>query len=166
MTDGVNSSNVLDYAGAALNSLCFALENTRTCTAAPGVNRSCRCCVGEPAAAFGDKRGFLRRTRCRQYIRTTDGPAPRPALIVQSDLFNETHPSLTVLPLTSEIRSAPQFRIVVEPSATNGLRRISQIMVDKPMTFRRDKIRASIGRMDDETMLRVARALAVWLGIA
>ena len=91
---------------------------------------------------------------------------PRPALIVQSDLFNETHPSLTVLPLTSEIRSAPQFRIVVEPSATNGLRRISQIMVDKPMTFRRDKIRASFGRMDDETMLRVGRALAVWLGIA
>jgi mRNA interferase MazF len=91
---------------------------------------------------------------------------PRPALIVQSDLFNETHPSLTVLPLTSEIRSAPQFRIVIEPSMTNGLRRISQIMVDKPMTFRRNKIGASFGRLDDETMLRVGRALAVWLGIA
>jgi mRNA interferase MazF len=90
----------------------------------------------------------------------------RPALIVQSDLFNETHPSLTVLPLTSEIRSAPHFRILVEPSATNGLRRISQIMVDKPMTFRRDNIRAAFGRMDDQTMLRVGRALAVWLGIA
>ena len=70
---------------------------------------------------------------------------PRPALIVQSDLFNETHPSLTVLPLTSEIRTAPQFRIVVEPSATNGLRRISQIMVEKPMTFRRDKIQPHSG---------------------
>ena len=53
--------------------------------------------------------------------------------------FQRDHPSLTVLPLTSEVRSAPQFRIVVEPSATNGLRRISQIMVDKPMTFRREK---------------------------
>jgi mRNA interferase MazF len=91
---------------------------------------------------------------------------PRPALIIQSDLFNETHPALTVLPLTSEIRSAPQFRITVEPSPTNGLRRISQIMVDKPMTFRRDKIRAPLGRVDDATMLRVGRALAVWIGIA
>jgi mRNA interferase MazF len=90
----------------------------------------------------------------------------RTALIIQSDLFNETHPSLTLLPLTSEIRSAPQFRVVVESSATNGLRRISQIMVDKPMTFQRDKLRASFGRMDDETMVRVGRALAVWLGIA
>jgi mRNA interferase MazF len=91
---------------------------------------------------------------------------PRPALIIQSDLFNETHPTLTVLPLTSEIRSTPQFRITVEPSPTNGLRRISQIMVDKPMTFRRDKIRTPLGRVDDATMLRVGRALAVWIGIA
>jgi mRNA interferase MazF len=91
---------------------------------------------------------------------------PRPALIIQSDLFNETHPTLTVLPLTSEIRSAPQFRITVEPSPTNGLQRISQIMVDKPMTFRRDKIRVPLGRVDDATMLRVGRALAVWIGIA
>ena len=91
---------------------------------------------------------------------------PRPALVIQSDLFNATHPTLTVLPLTSEIRSAPQFRITVEPSATNGLRRVSQIMIDKPMTFRRDKIREPFGRMDDATMLRVGRALAVWIGIA
>lgn len=91
---------------------------------------------------------------------------PRPTLIIQSDLFNETHPTVTLLPLTSEIRSAPQFRLTVEPSAGNGLRLVSQIMVDKPMTFRRDKIRNSFGHMDDETMLRVGRALTVWMGIA
>lgn len=91
---------------------------------------------------------------------------PRPAVIVQSDLFNETHPTITLLPLTSEIRSAPQFRITVEPSPANGLRLVSQIMVDKPMTFQRDKIREPIGRMDDDTMIRVGRALAVWVGIA
>ena len=60
---------------------------------------------------------------------------PRPALIVQSDLFNATHPTFTLLPLTSEIRSARQFRITFEPSPTNGLTVISQIMVDKPMTL-------------------------------
>ena len=91
---------------------------------------------------------------------------PRPALIVQSDLFNATHPTFTLLPLTSEIRSVPQFRIMVEPSPANGLSVISQIMVDKPMTLRRAKIHAPFGRMDDETMLRVGRALAVWIGLA
>lgn len=90
---------------------------------------------------------------------------PRPGLVVQSDLFNETDPSVTLLPLTSHIQSAPQFRITVEPSATNGLRLIAQIMVDKVMTFRRDRIGAVIGRMDDVTMLRVGRALAVRIGI-
>jgi mRNA interferase MazF len=91
---------------------------------------------------------------------------PRPALVVQSDLFNQTHPTLTLLPLTSEIRSAPQFRITVEPSALNGLSVVSQIMVDKLMTVGRTKIRAPFGRMDDATMLRVGRALAVWTGLA
>jgi mRNA interferase MazF len=91
---------------------------------------------------------------------------PRPALVVQSDLFNETHPTVTILPLTSDLRNAPLFRIVVEPSATNGLQKVSQIMVDKPMTFPREKIGTAFGRLDDETMLRVNRALAVWVGIA
>ena len=91
---------------------------------------------------------------------------PRPALIIQSDLFNPTHPTVTVLPLTSEIRSAPQFRVTVEPSPTNALSVVSQVMVDKPMTIRRDKIRAPFGRMDDAAMLRIGRALAVWIGLA
>jgi mRNA interferase MazF len=91
---------------------------------------------------------------------------PRPAVVIQSDLFNPTHPTVTILPLTSELRDTPQFRITLEPSKTNGLRKVSQIMVDKPMTYRRDKIGAPFGRLDDELMLRVNRALAVWIGIA
>jgi mRNA interferase MazF len=87
-------------------------------------------------------------------------------MVIQSDFFNETHPTVTLVPLTSDIRSAPQFRITVEPSAANGIRVISQIMVDKVMTIRRQKIQVSIGRMDDETMLRIGRALAVWVGLA
>lgn len=91
---------------------------------------------------------------------------PRPGLVIQSDLFNETHLSVTLLPLTSHIQSAPQFRITVEPSPTNGLRLISQVMVDKSMTFRSDRIGPPFGSMDDATMLRIGRALAVWIGIA
>lgn len=91
---------------------------------------------------------------------------PRPALVVQSDLYNLTHPTITVLPLTSDLRNATHFRITVEPSATNGLRNISQIMVDKPMTYLADKLGTHAGRLDEETMLRVNRALAVWMGLA
>lgn len=91
---------------------------------------------------------------------------PRPALVIQSDLFNETHPTVTVVPVTSEIRSAPLFRITIEPSAANGLNKVSQIMVDKPVSISRDRLGAPFGRIEDEAMLRVNRALAVWIGLA
>jgi len=90
---------------------------------------------------------------------------PRPALVIQSDLF-DTHPSITVLPVTSELRDAPLFRIRVEPSAGNGLRQASDVIVDKPQSVPRDKIGEPIGCLADETMLRVNRALALFLGFA
>ena len=89
----------------------------------------------------------------------------RPALVIQSDLFAE-HPSVTVLPVTSELRDAPLFRIEVEPSDGNGLRKVSAVMVDKPQTVARARIGSTIGRLDDDSMLAVARALAVFLGFA
>jgi mRNA interferase MazF len=89
---------------------------------------------------------------------------PRPTLIVQSDLFNETHPSVTVAPVTSTIVNAPLFRLTIEPSPQNGLRSVSQIMMDKVTTVRRDRIGQVIGHLDDETMLRVTRAVVLWLG--
>ena len=91
---------------------------------------------------------------------------PRPALIIQSDLFNETHPTVTLLPVTGEIRSAPLFRITVEPSDANGLKKVSQVMVDKPVSVRRDRIGKPFGNLEDEALLRVNRALAVWVGLA
>lgn len=90
---------------------------------------------------------------------------PRPALIVQSDFF-DAHPSVTVLPVTSEIRDVPLFRIRVEPSAGNGLRALSDVMVDKAHTVAREKIGPRIGRLEDAAMMAVNRALAVFLGFA
>ena len=90
---------------------------------------------------------------------------PRPALVIQSDLF-DTHPSITILPVTGELRVAPLFRIPVNPSELNGLTKPSQVMVDKPQSVAREKVGAAIGRLDDETMLAVNRALAVFLGFA
>ena len=91
---------------------------------------------------------------------------PRPALVVQSDLFNDTHASITVVPVTSTIIDSPLFRVTVEPSRRNGLRLISQIMVDKVTTVRRQRLGQAIGRLEDDVMLRVSRALALWFGIA
>ncbi len=90
---------------------------------------------------------------------------PRPALIIQSDLFTE-HPSATVLPVTSELRNTVLFRIDVEPSADNGLKKRSQVMVDKATTVPREKVGETVGRLDDTTLLAVNRALAVFLGFA
>lgn len=90
---------------------------------------------------------------------------PRPALIVQSDLFNECHPSVAVLPITSELRSTPLFRVTVEPSRANGLRRLSQIMVDKPHTVARERLRDVIGCLEVDMQTRVNRSLLVWLGL-
>lgn len=90
---------------------------------------------------------------------------PRPALIIQSDLF-DAHPSVTVLPVTSALRDVPLFRIRVEPSRSNGLRAVSEIMVDKAHSVAREKVGPGIGRLEDESMLAVNRALAIFLGVA
>ena len=90
---------------------------------------------------------------------------PRPALVIQSDLF-DAHPSMAILPVTSELRDAPLFRILVNPTEQNGLAKPSQVMVDKPQSVERKKVGAVFGRLDDETMLAVNRALAVFLGFA
>jgi mRNA interferase MazF len=90
---------------------------------------------------------------------------PRPALVIQSDLFDE-HPSVTILPVTSELRATPLFRIDVAPSAGNGLRLLSQVMVDKAQSVPREKLGEPFGRLEDDRLLAVTRALALFLGIA
>jgi mRNA interferase MazF len=90
---------------------------------------------------------------------------PRPALVIQSDLFDALT-SVTVLPVTSELRAAPLLRISIEPTTDNGLRKKSQVMVDKAQTVPRDKVGTTIGRLHPDTLVAVDRALAVFLGIA
>jgi mRNA interferase MazF len=91
---------------------------------------------------------------------------PRPAAVVQSNLFNPTHSSFIVLPITSAIEAAPLIRITIDPTPENGLRAVSQIMIDKPTTIRRERIGRVIGRLPDDIMLRINRALIVWMGLA
>jgi mRNA interferase MazF len=90
---------------------------------------------------------------------------PRPALIIQSDLFTSTA-TATILLISSTLVEAPLFRLTVEPSVGNGLQRRSQIMVDKAMTVLRDKLGPPIGQLEAEAMVAVSRSLALFLGFA
>jgi len=90
---------------------------------------------------------------------------PRPALVVQSDLFNETHASVTICPITSDRVDAPLFRLTVPGGPRTGLRRVSQIMVDKIVTVPRTSVGAEIGRCDPTELEAVEEALRLWLGL-
>ncbi len=88
---------------------------------------------------------------------------PRPALIIQSDLLSELE-SVVLCPVTSDLRNVA-FRVTVEPNPANGLRVISQVMVDKLSTLPRAKISEPFGRLDDERMKAVERALLLVVGL-
>ena len=89
---------------------------------------------------------------------------PRPALIIQADQFANLG-SVVILPLTSTMVEAPLLRLSVEPSSDTGLRNTSQIMLDKPMTVKADKIGSAFGHLDDAAMVSVNRSLALFLGL-
>ena len=98
-------------------------------------------------------------------VTSGDYGKPRPALIVQADAYSG-HPSLTVLPLTSELHdNVPLLRIAVHPGNATGLRRRSQVMVDKATTIPRAKAGELIGRLDEATLASVSQALGAFLGI-
>lgn len=88
---------------------------------------------------------------------------PRPWIVVQSDLFAASD-NLTVAPTTHEIVPVTLFRVLVEPTAENGLKQHSQVMLDRVMTAARASFKR-VGRLDDEVMVAVTKALALYLGI-
>lgn len=95
-----------------------------------------------------------------------DYAKPRPAVVVQTDAFPETHASVVICQMTSEIVEAPDFRVTIDPTRQNGLQVRSQIMADKPVTVRRARVGQSIGRLDDKDMGRLDVALAFVMGLA
>ena len=87
-------------------------------------------------------------------------------MVVQSDAFPDTHASVVVCQMTSSVAAAPDFRVTVEPSEANGLRKVSQVMADKPTTVRRERIGTRIGYLERSDVLRLNRAVAFCLGLA
>jgi mRNA interferase MazF len=90
---------------------------------------------------------------------------PRPVVIVQDDRFAATA-SITVCPFTSDPTDAPLLRLTVEPSATNGLKATSRLMVDKLTTMRKENVDSRIGRLADDDVVRLNRAILMFLGLA
>jgi len=91
---------------------------------------------------------------------------PRPAVIVQADVLTEAElTSVVICLISSHPVAAEAIRIPLEPAPETGLRQASQIMVDKILTVPRARIGARIGRLDDETLLRLNRTLAFVLGL-
>jgi mRNA interferase MazF len=89
---------------------------------------------------------------------------PRPAVIIQDDRFDTD--SVTICPFTTDPTDAPLLRLDIEPSAGNGLRDSSRLMVDKITTVRRSKLGDRLGSLDDADVVRLNRAIVVFLGIA
>lgn len=90
---------------------------------------------------------------------------PRPVAIVQDDRFDATD-SVTVCAFTTDSTEAPLFRLRIEPDEVNGLRETCSLMVDKITTVPRSKLGEHVGRLSDEEMVRMGRAILVFFGLA
>jgi mRNA interferase MazF len=88
---------------------------------------------------------------------------PRPALVIQSALFNPTHQSVTICPITSDCVDAPLFRIPLPPGDRTGLQAASQVMIDKVVSVPRSAIGDEIGRCHEAEMEAAVEALRRWL---
>lgn len=90
---------------------------------------------------------------------------PRPAVIVQDDRLDATA-SVTVCVFTTDETDAPLFRIPIAPTAGNGLRDVSRLMVDKLTTVNRKQLGSRLGHLDDADTRRLDRAILLFLGLA
>ena len=90
---------------------------------------------------------------------------PRPVVIIQDDRFDATD-SVTVCAFTTDPTEAPLVRLPVVPDEQNGLRETSSLMVDNITTVPRSKLGERIGRLADQDMLRLGRAVVVFFGLA
>jgi mRNA interferase MazF len=97
---------------------------------------------------------------------TGDFGKPRPAVIVQTDALPAEHASVVVCQMTSEVTDAPDFRVTIDPTEQNGLRVRSQVMADKPVSIRRERVGRQIGHLEDRDMARLNISLAFVMGLA
>jgi mRNA interferase MazF len=66
---------------------------------------------------------------------------------------------VTVLLITSSRVDAPMLRVTVELGRTSGLERTTQVMIDRSMTVRRNKLGQVVGSLESDVMVEVERRL-------
>ncbi|MFD2182305.1 type II toxin-antitoxin system PemK/MazF family toxin [Rhodoplanes azumiensis] len=91
---------------------------------------------------------------------------PRPAVVVQADALGPDTNTVLVCPLTSDVTEDLPLRPTIRFSTQTGLVVQSQIMTDKIVAARRDRIRRPLGRLDSATVRDLNSALMVVLGLA
>jgi len=91
---------------------------------------------------------------------------PRPGVVVQGDELSDKTTTVLACPMSSDIRESPRLRPIIDPDTSNGLRIRSQIMTDKVMPIRRDRIRRVLGSLDSKSIDNLDRALLLVLGLA
>lgn len=108
----------------------------------------------------------MRRGDVVLMVGPSDLGRPRPGIVVQADAFNDDLSTIFICPLTSDLQDQLPLRPIIEVTPDNGLRLTSQIMTDKMVALRRDRIRGVIGHVDADTAEHLDRALLVVLGLA
>lgn len=91
---------------------------------------------------------------------------PWPTVIVQTVAFPASQTSVVICQMTSDCSDAPDFRVTVDPTATNGLGVRSEVMADKAVTTRRERIGRQIGQLDDQDIARLNVAVAFVMRLA
>lgn len=94
-----------------------------------------------------------------------DTGKPRPAVVMQAGLFNATHASITICPITSGCVDAPLFRVPLPPGSRTGLATPSQVMIDKVVSVPRGAIVREVGLCDPDELAAIGDALRVWLDL-
>lgn len=90
---------------------------------------------------------------------------PRPAVVVQSDLFNPTHASVTICPITSDCVDAPLFRLTLPSGQRTGLKSVSQVMIDKIVSVPRAAVSTAIGQCSAGELDGIEDGMRRWLGM-
>jgi mRNA interferase MazF len=90
---------------------------------------------------------------------------PRPGVVVQADRLGDETTAVIVCPFTSDTDATEDIRPTIEPAEGNGILLVSQVMTDKIVALGRSRIRRVIGRLDEEAIERIDRALLVVLGL-
>jgi mRNA interferase MazF len=91
---------------------------------------------------------------------------PRLGVVVQAEEFNEELSTVFICPVSSDLQERLPLRPMIEANPSNGLRLRSQIMTDKMVALRHERVRRVIGHIDAETSEQLDRALLVVLGLA